>query len=137
MQVQTLATIGRIILGLYFLAAGAGKIFNPAPPEQIAHMVANGVPWPELSFTLAAACETTAGICFIIGLHVRLVALLLALFTVGVSVLLHAFWKETGHEQFVQMIMFMKNFATAGGLLAFAGFGAGPLALDRWFGVKD
>jgi putative oxidoreductase len=137
MQVQTLATIGRIILGLYFLAAGAGKIFNPAPPEQIAHMVAYGIPWPELNFTLAAACEATAGLCFIIGLHVRLVAMLLALFTVGVSVLLHAFWKEAGHEQFVQMIMFMKNFATAGGLLAFAGFGAGPLALDRWFGVKD
>ena len=81
MQVQTLATIGRIILGLYFLAAGAGKIFNPAPPEQIAHMVATFVPWPELKFTLAAACEATAGLCFIIVLHVRLVAMLLGAFT--------------------------------------------------------
>ena len=137
MQVQLLATIGRIVLGLYFLAAGAGKIFNPAPPEQIAHMIANGVPWPELNYTLAAACEATAGICFIIGLHVRLVAILLAIFTVFVSVLLHAFWKETGHESFVQMMMFMKNIATAAGILAFAGFGSGPLALDRWFGVQE
>lgn len=137
MQVQVLATIGRIVLGLFFLAAGAGKIFNPAPPEQIAHMVANGVPWPELNFTLAAACEATAGICLIIGLHVRLVAILLAAFTVGVSILLHAFWKETGHEGFVQMMMFMKNIATAAGILAFAGFGSGPFALDRWFGVRE
>lgn len=137
MQVQTLATIGRIILGLYFFAAGAGKIFNPAPPEQIAHMVANGVPWPELNFTLAAACEATAGLCFIIGLHVRLVAMLLAAFTVFVSILLHAFWKETGHEAFIQMMMFMKNIATAAGILAFAGFGSGPFAVDRWFGVKE
>jgi putative oxidoreductase len=53
-----------------------------------------------------------------------------------VSVVLHAFWKDTGHEQMVQMIMFMKNIATAAGLLAFAGFGPGPLAVDRIFG-KD
>lgn len=136
MQVQTFATIGRIVLGLYFLMAGMGKAFDPAPVQQVAHMVANGIPAPELMFTLAAACEATAGLCLIIGLHVRLVASLLALFTVGVSVLLHAFWKETGHEQIVQMLMFMKNIATAAGLLAFVGFGSGPFAIDNRYGVK-
>jgi putative oxidoreductase len=136
MQVQTFATIGRVVIGLYFLMAGMGKAFAPAPAEQIAHMVANGVPSPELMFALAAACEATAGLCFIIGLHVRLVAALLALFTVGVSVLLHAFWKETGHEQIVQMLMFMKNIATAAGILAFLGFGSGPYAVDNLYGVK-
>ena len=136
MPIQTFATVGRVLLGLYFLMAGLSKAFDPAPPQQIAHMIANGVPMPELMFTLAAACELTAGLCFIIGLHVRLVATLLALFTVGVSVVLHAFWKETGHEQFVQMLMFMKNIATAAGILAFVGFGSGPFALDNRYGVR-
>ena len=137
MNTQHLATIGRIIIGLFFLAAGASKIINPAPVQQIAHMIDSGVPWPELMFTLAAACETTAGLCFILGLHVRLVSLLLFAFTVFVSVLLHAFWTFEGHERTVQMIMFLKNIALSGGLLAFAGFGPGKLSLDNWFGKGD
>ena len=86
---------------------------------------------------LAAACETTAGLCFILGLHVRLVSLLLFAFTVLVSILLHAFWTFTGEERTVQMIMFLKNIALSGGLLAFAGFGPGKLSLDHWFGKGD
>ncbi|MBU6156596.1 MAG: DoxX family protein [Alphaproteobacteria bacterium] len=137
MNAQYLATIGRIIIGLFFLAAGASKLVDPAPAAQVARMLEAGVPWPELMFTLAAACETTAGLCFILGLHVRLVSLLLVAFTVFVSILLHAFWTFTGEERTVQMIMFLKNIALAGGLLAFAGFGSGKLSLDHWFGRAD
>lgn len=135
---QFAATVGRIILGLYFLAAGAGKIFAPAlPAEQIAHMTASGIPAAELMFVLAGACETIGGVCMIIGLHTRLVATLLAAFCVLASVALHAFWSmPEGHEKLVQMLMFMKNISTMAGLLAFTGFGSGPLSLDRYFG-KD
>ena len=132
---QYAATLGRIVLGLYFLAAGAGKILGPLPAAQIAHMTANGIPSAELMFVLAGACETIGGICMILGLHTRLVAALLAAFCVLTSVTLHAFWKEPqGHEQMVQMIMFMKNFSTMAGLLAFVGFGSGPLSVDRVYG---
>lgn len=137
MNTQYLATIGRIIIGLFFLAAGASKIGGPAPAEQVVRMLEAGVPAPELMFALAAACETTAGLCFILGLHVRLVSLLLFAFTVLVSILLHAFWTFTGEERTVQMIMFLKNIALSGGLLAFAGFGPGKLSLDHWFGKGD
>lgn len=133
---QFFATFGRVILGLYFLAAGAGKIFSPVPVDQIAHMTAQGIPSAELMFVLAGACETIAGICMIIGLQVRLVAALLAAFCVLTSVTLHAFWAAPeGHDKFVQMIMFMKNIATMGGLLAYVGFGSGPLAVDKAYGV--
>jgi putative oxidoreductase len=132
------ATVGRILLGLYFLAAGSGKMLAAMiPAEQIAHMTANGIPAAELVFVLTGACETIAGICMVLGLHTRLVALLLALFCVLASVALHAFWKlPEGHEKFVQMIMFVKNISTMAGLLAFVGFGSGPLSLDRFYG-KD
>ena len=43
--------------------------------------------------------------------------------------------REKGHGKFVQMVMFMKNIATMGGLLADAGFGSGPLAVDKAYGV--
>lgn len=138
MPVHLLATVGRIIIGLYFLAGGASKIMGPVPVEQITHMTAQGIPAAEFMFVLAGASETIAGICMIIGLQVRLVAFLLALFCILVSVTLHAFWKEQpGHEQLVQMIMFMKNMATMGGLLAFVGFGSGPLAVDRLYGIRE
>ncbi|MBP6014772.1 MAG: DoxX family protein [Alphaproteobacteria bacterium] len=133
---QFFATFGRVILGLYFLAAGAGKISSPVPVDQIAHMTAQGIPSAEIMFVLAGACETIAGICMIIGLQVRLVAALLAAFCVLASVALHAFWAAPeGHEKLVQMIMFMKNIATMGGLLAYVGFGSGPLAVDKAYGV--
>ncbi len=100
-------------------------------------MTANGIPAAGTLYMLAGACETIAGLCFIIGLHVRLVAILLAMFTVLVSAKLHAFWIEPeGHEKMIQMIMFLKNMATMGGLLAFAGFGSGPIAVDRLYGEK-
>ena len=138
MPIHFAATVGRIVLGLYFLAAGAGKVLGPLPAAQIAHMSGHGIPAAEIMFTLAGACELIAGICMIIGLHVRLVAALLAAFCVGVSIPLHAFWLEPeGHEKMVQMIMFMKNMATAAGLLAFVSFGSGPLSVDRLYGVKD
>ena len=138
MPVNYAATLGRIVVGLYFLAGGASKIFGPIPVDEIAHMAANGIPAAEQMFVLAGACEAIAGICMIIGLHVRLVALLLAGFCILVNVTLHAFWAEpAGHEKFIQMIMFLKNMATMGGLLAFVGFGPGPLSVDRLYGVTD
>lgn len=137
MNTTYMATIGRIIMGLFFLAAGTFKVIAPAPTDQMARMIDSGMPWPELMFTLAAACETTAGLCFILGLHVRLVSLLLFAFTVFVSILLHAFWTFEGSERTVQMIMFLKNMGLSGGLLAFAGFGAGKLSLDNWFSKGD
>jgi putative oxidoreductase len=138
MPVNYVATLGRIVVGLYFLAGGMSKILGPIPVEEVAHMTTAGIPAAEYMFVLAGACEAIGGLCMIIGLHVRLVALLLAGFCVLVSVTLHAFWAEpAGHEKFVQMIMFLKNMATMGGLLAFVGFGAGPLSVDRLFGIRD
>jgi putative oxidoreductase len=135
MQIAWLATLGRIVMGLYFLAAGFNKIMNPGAAEPIEIMTGAGIPWPDLMFTLAAVCETTAGICLVIGLHVRLVSFLLALFVVFVSTIFHAFWTLEGKDAQIQMMMFLKNIGTASGLLAFTGLGGGPLSIDRRFGA--
>ncbi|MGH8595808.1 MAG: DoxX family membrane protein, partial [Gammaproteobacteria bacterium] len=63
MPVHLFATLGRIVVGLYFLAAGAGKISGPIPIDQIAHMTAQGIPAAEYMYVLAGACETIAGLC--------------------------------------------------------------------------
>jgi putative oxidoreductase len=139
MPVHFVATVGRIILGAYFLLGGAGKIFGVSDGGQIAHMAAQGIPSSEYLFPLSGACEMIGGVTLLLGLHTRLVALLLAGFTILVSVTMHKFWggAATGdHEQFVQMIMFLKNMTTFAGLLAFVGFGSGPLAIDNFYREK-
>ena len=141
MPVQFVATVGRVLLGAYFLLGGAAKIFSASDGGQIAHMAASGIPFAEYLFPLAGACELIGGVTMIIGIHTRLVALLLAAFVILVSVTLHAFWHpiESGadqHEQFVQMIMFLKNMTTFAGLLSFVGFGSGPLAIDNFYREK-
>ena len=136
MPLQLIATVGRVILGAYFLLGGAAKIFGSSDGGQIAHMTANGLPFAEYLFPLAGACETIGGVTLIVGLHTRLVAVLLAAFVILVSVTLHAFWQAGDggeHEQLVQMVMFMKNMTTFAGLLAFVGFGSGPLAIDNLY----
>ena len=134
LPMQYFATFGRIVMGLYFLAGGLGKILGPTPLDQIAHMAAQGIPAAEQLFALAGACELIGGLCMIVGLHTRLVAFLLALFCILVSVTLHAFWQmPDGHDKFIQLIMFMKNMTTMAGLFAFVGFGSGPLSLDKVF----
>ena len=134
MSSQLVATVGRVILGAYFLLGGLGKIFGTDGAGEIAHMTAQGIPYAEFMFPLSGACEIIGGLCLVIGLHTRLVSLLLAAFVILVSVTLHAFWKVgAGHEQFIQMVMFLKNMTTFAGLLAFVGFGSGPLAIDNFY----
>ena len=60
----------------------------------------------------------------LLGFQTRLVALLLAGFCIISGLIFHS-----GADQ-MQQIMLMKNFAIAGGLLAFTLFGAGRLSLD-------
>jgi putative oxidoreductase len=135
MPLHLVATAGRVILGAYFLLGGLGKIFGASDGGEIAQMATHGIPYAEYMFPLSGACEIIGGFTLVIGLHTRLVAFLLAAFVILVSVTLHAFWQMTGagHEQFVQMIMFLKNMTTFAGLLAFIGFGSGPLAIDNFY----
>lgn len=136
MPVLFFATLGRIIVGLYFLAGGANKILMPAPAEILATMSNHGVPFADIMYFLAGACEVTAGVCLIVGLNVRLVALLLALFVVLVSFVVHDFWTipdTRPTDRLIQMVMFLKNMSMMGGLFAFIAFGSGPLAIDNFY----
>jgi putative oxidoreductase len=137
LRVLYFVTLGRVVIGLYFLLGGLAKILGPLPGEQIALMAAQGIPAAEQMFALAGACETIGGVCLIIGLHTRLVALLLALFCILVSATMHAFWQIPDAEaqrKLIQTVLFLKNMTTMAGLFAFVGFGPGPLAVDRIYG---
>ncbi len=119
-RLADLATLaGRILIAALFLAGAAQKATDPSAVEAL--LAGRGWPdwlvWPALAFNLAA------GLALVLGMHVRRVALLLALYC-AVTSLFHFIPDDPW-----QMSIFVKNWAIAGGCLVLAAHGAGRYAL--------
>ena len=122
------ALLARVLLAALFLPAGISKIAGFAGTT--AYIASVGLPLPELGAAIAVVVEVGGGLALLAGSQTRLVALLMAIFTVVAGVFFHAFWSAAPEQLMVQQIMFMKNIAIAGGFLALTAFGAGALSLD-------
>lgn len=114
--------VGRILLAQIFLLAGLNKIAGYAGTQ--GYMESMGVPGALLP--LVILLEVGGGLALIIGWQTRLAAYALAAFTLVAAVIFHSNFADQ-----MQMIMFMKNLAIAGGLIILAVHGAGGLSLDR------
>ncbi|MGD0491299.1 MAG: DoxX family protein [Steroidobacteraceae bacterium] len=127
----TLASVaevaGRFLLGLLFLLSGIGKL--GAYGATAAYMSATGVPGVLLPVVIAT--EVLGSLAIILGWKTRVVAFLLAGFSLLTAVTFHVNLADQ-----TQMIMFFKNLSIAGGFLLLVSNGAGPLSLDRWFANK-
>jgi putative oxidoreductase len=80
---------------------------------------------PGMVLPLVIALEIGGGLAVIVGFLTRWAALGLALFCLAAALLFHRNFAEQ-----MQMIMFMKNFAMAGGLLLLYVHGAGAFSID-------
>ncbi len=112
----------RILIGLLFIAAGAGKL--PDVAGFTGYLTSGGLPgflaWPSIIFEIAL------GLALIAGFQTRIFALLGAGFCVLAAVLFHLVPADQ-----MQMTMFLKNLAIAGGLLMLVTHGPGRVALDK------
>lgn len=120
---NTLELAGRVLLSAIFILSGFGKIGGYAATQ--GYMEAMGVPGALLPVVIVT--ELGAGLLVLVGWQTRLAALALAGFSVVAAVLFH--FKP---DDQMQMIMLMKNFAIAGGLLLLVAHGAGAFSLDGW-----
>jgi putative oxidoreductase len=113
--------LGRVMLALIFVLAGLGKIQDPAGTA--GYMQSMGVPgillWPTI------ALEVLGGIAIAIGYKTRLAAFALAGFTILAAALFHSNFADK-----MQMIMFLKDLAIAGGLLILAVGGKTAYSMD-------
>lgn len=123
-----LSLAARVLLALLFIPAGISKITGFAGTAGYIGSV--GLPLPELGAVIAIVIEAGAGLALLVGLGTRWAALALAVFTVLASIFFHAFWALPAEQQMMQQLMFMKNIAITGGLLALVAFGAGGWSLD-------
>ena len=85
---------------------------------------------PEVGAVLAILVEIGAGALLLVGLQTRWAALILSVFTVAAGLFFHNYWAVPADQVMTQTLLFTKNLAIAGGLLAFAAFGAGAFSLD-------
>ena len=112
---------GRVLIAAIFILSGFSKITGYAGTQ--GYMEAMGVPGALLPLVIVA--ELGGGLLVVLGLWTRLAAFALAGFSLLSALLFHANFGDQ-----VQMIMFMKNLAIAGGFLFLVAHGAGPLSVD-------
>ena len=116
-----LALTARLLASAIFIGAGFSKLGAGYAGAQ-GYMASVGLPGELLP--LVIALEMGGGLALLLGFQARLVAFALSVFCIVSGVLFHS-----GADP-MQQIMFMKNLAMAGGLLAFTLFGAGRVSLD-------
>jgi putative oxidoreductase len=112
----------RILLSALFLIAGLNKIGQYG--AMVGYMQSAGVPGQLLPVVIAV--EVVGALALIAGWKTRIVASLMAGFTVLAAVIFHGNLSNPD-----QLIHFLKNLSIAGGFLVLIVNGAGPLSLDH------
>src|ERR1700676_5102673 len=115
-QLRYLPVIGRLLIALIFLISGFGKIVAPEMTQ--GYIASAGLPSPLVGYLIAIAAEVDGGILLVVGFQTRIVALVMAAFTVATALYFH---HDFGDQN--QMIYFLKNIAMTGGLLQIVAFG--------------
>ena len=114
--------VARVLIGALFVIAGLGKLGDVA--GFTGFLTSGGLPaflaWPSIIF------EVALGVAMIVGYQVRIMAFLGAGFPILAGLLYHF-----NPADQMQMTMFLKNLAIAGGFLMLATYGAGAVALDK------
>ena len=114
---KTFITIGRALLGLYFLLPGISKI--PTYALTIEYMSLHNIPFENILLPITIFLQLVLGSTLIIGYRIKESALVLAALTILINIGMHDFWndypnKDAGHE----LQNFFKNLGIFAGLLA-------------------
>ncbi|MDP2225877.1 MAG: DoxX family protein [Moraxellaceae bacterium] len=116
-----LTVLARALMSAIFIMAGISKLGAGYAGTQ-GYMQSVGLPGELLP--LVILLEIGGGLALLAGFQTRLAGLALAVFSIVSAMIFHSAADP------MQQIMFMKNIALAGGLLAFTVFGAGRWSLD-------
>jgi putative oxidoreductase len=122
-SLSVVSLAGRVLLSTIYLLSGLSKL--AAPAATIGYITSAGLPFAPLGLAIAVVVEILGGAALIVGYRTRLVAAVLAVFTVATAIGFHSNLADQG-----QFIHFFKNIAMTGGLLQVVAFGAGRFGLD-------
>ena len=124
---RALVPIGRVLFALIFVASVIGHFSGAMIDEAEAH----GVPLAIIIVPLAGLLALLGGVSIMLGYRARFGALLLVLFLVPVTLVMHRFWGVADPQMaMLQKVHFMKNTALIGAAFLLMYFGSGPYSLD-------
>lgn len=116
---RILAIAGRIVLAAFFILAGVGKIADYGFYAEM--MQGAGLGPVAILLPATILLEIGAGLLVALGRWFAApAALALAIFTVATNIFFHAFWSAPEAMAQIQLSLFLKNMAIAGGLLVVA-----------------
>ena len=131
--------IGRVLFALLFISSGVSHLTKLEAITGYAQY--KKVPAAKFGVVLSGLMILLGGIYIAFGVYADLGALLIALFLIPTSFLMHAFWKETdATAKQNKSISFFKNLALAGAaLIIFAlvatGTDFGPSVTGAFFNI--
>jgi len=115
------------MFALIFVASVVGHFSSAEISEAAAH----GVPLATILVPLAGLIALVGGVSVMLGYRARFGALLLLVFLVPVTLVMHKFWGLADPQMaMMQKIQFMKNTSLVGACLLVMYHGSGPYSLD-------
>ena len=121
--------IGRGLLGVLFLVAGARKLLAVAGTA--AYFTKLGFPMPEVMVWVSILVEMGGGLLLIAGWQTRRISWLLILYVAIAIAMAHRFWEFDAAQYANQLNHFLKNLAIIGALLYVVVFGPGAISVDE------
>ena len=115
--------LGRLLLGLYFAAAGIHHFSAIEPLSQ--SMATRGVPAARAVLLTGSIFQTVCGVALILGFWPAWAALGLVLFTIVASIIFLDFWSKEGAARESAVGTWKTNLALIGGLLIAAAHSVG------------
>jgi putative oxidoreductase len=120
--------IGRFLFSLIFIISG----FNHFTSGSVGYADSLGVPMADFLVPISGLMAIIGGLSVLLGLHAKAGGVLLLLFLIPVTFMMHNFWTyQDPIESQMQMIHFLKNTALIGGIVFIIFFGAGPYSIDN------
>ena len=123
----------RLFLATLFLIFGWRKLRDYS--GTVRQMVQDRAPMPVLASVVAIFMELPVAFAVAVGAFTRPSALLLALYTLGTSLIEHRYWTTTGADQLGSMEGFYKNLSIMGGFLLLYITGGGKYSIDVLCGI--
>jgi putative oxidoreductase len=119
--------VGRVLFSLIFMMSAATHF----SAKTIDYAASAGVPFASIAVPAAGLLALIGGLSVALGYHARFGALLLIVFLIPVTLMMHRFWGLSDPQAtMVQRVMFLKNVSMLGTTLLLAYFGAGPVSID-------
>ncbi len=122
-----LVLLARICLSTLFLVSGIHKSFWFS--RAVEEFTESSVPMVRVTLPLVIALHLLGSMCILVGVYVTPAALLLAVFLIGATLLVHTFWSSQPPESLIQSRNATANLAVIGGLLLLVATGPGKYTL--------